>query len=89
MKDLRTLLPSAAKREIKQETARLLNELTEGREVYNIYGELKTYWKVEVKSSLQDSYDCFDFASLYTKYFDEVWPEVMEEFNKAQEENRS
>ena len=89
MKDLRTLLPNAAREEIKKEALRMLNELTEDHEVYNIYGELKTYWKVNVLSALKDSYDYISFASLYSGYFDEVWPSVVEEFNAAQEEDRS
>lgn len=76
MKDLRKLLPKAAKAELHAEVRNRLSGLLS----LNINGELKTYIKLEVKQSILDDFkylkDYYNFSSLYEVVFKQALSEL-------------
>ena len=75
MQDLRTMLPSAMHEEVYEEVRRKLSE----RFSFNIYGELKTFIRVEIYSEIkrENPYLTVGFYSVFDKAWERAYKDIV------------
>jgi hypothetical protein len=85
MKDLRTLLPSFAKEELKNEVSKRLKVLIDKHGITNYYGEIKTSFQINIGMELTYDYPYLNDMCDYTKWYREAFKEASDEAIKNKE----